>query len=112
MQKLTKSENIILRFMNTVYQKGITIYMDNFYLGPGFIENLTKSGVKCIGTVKKHRILSQSKFDYKIEKHEIKFYTNSPKNSILFALSHDRSVVRLMSNINNDRNSNPKDDEK
>ena len=25
-EKLTKSENIILRFMNTVYQKGITIY--------------------------------------------------------------------------------------
>ena len=67
-EKLTKSENIILRFMNTVYQKGITIYMDNFYLGPGLIENLTKSGIKCIGTVKKNRILSQSKFDHKIEK--------------------------------------------
>ena len=86
--------------MNTVYQKGITIYMDNFYLGPGLIETLTKSGVKCICTVKKNRILSQSKFDHKIEKHEIKFYTNSPNNSILFALWHDRSVVRLMSNIN------------
>ena len=42
----------------------------------------------------------QSKFDHKIEKHEIKFNTNSPNNSILFAFWHDRSVVRLMSNIN------------
>ena len=79
-EKLTKSENIILRFMNTVFQKGITIYMDNFSLGHGLIETLTKSGIKCISTVKKKRILSQSKFVHRIIKHEIKFYTNSTYN--------------------------------
>jgi len=54
---------------------------------------------RCIGTIKKNRLHSDNKLPDKLEKNQIKFYSNSPDNSLLFILWEDRGTVRMITNI-------------
>jgi len=66
---------------------------------PGLLLHLRKKGVRCIGTIKKNRVHSDKKLLDKLEKNQIKFYSNSPDNSLLFILWEDRNTVRMMTNM-------------
>jgi len=54
---------------------------------------------RCIGTIKKNRLHSDNKLPGRLEKKQIKFYSNSPDNSLLFILWEDRGTVRMITNI-------------
>jgi len=98
-ETLSRSENIVLTFLETIQVENMTLFIDNYYMGPGLLLHLRKKGVRCIGTIKKNRVHSDKKLLDKLEKNQIKFYSNSPDNSLLFIPWEDRNTVRMMTNM-------------
>ena len=90
-EKLSKSESIVLNFVTDDFGwkdfSGSMIYIDNYYMGPNLLHELSKCKIGCVGTAKKNRILSSSTSELpsKLEKGELKYYSNSPDNSLLCA---------------------------
>ena len=104
-EKLSKSESIVLNFVTDDFGwkdfSGSMIYIDNYYMGPNLLHELSKCKIGCVGTAKKNRILSSSTSELpsKLEKGELKYYSNSPDNSLLLCIWQDRGTVRLLSNV-------------
>jgi hypothetical protein len=102
-EKISKSENIVLDFVNSGIHdfSGSIIYIDNYYMGPNLLYELSKNNIGCLGTAKKNRILAASKDDLpsKLKKGDSKYFTNIPDKSLLLCIWQDRGTVRLLSNI-------------
>ena len=98
-EKLSKSKNIVLRFLSTINRDNIYLFIDNYYMGPGLLQAISQKGICYLGTVRKSKLPSH------VAHNAIKIYNNYRENNLLYILWDDRNTVKIMTNIYMLRNS-------